>query len=484
MAMTKQNIATEELVALLSRASESERLNLSKILEPSRSHPMSPDTLSLEIGLAGGHGIANLFRGGTGIGYLEVLQDALGELGLANLEEKLGKFEGKYWIRSLEEISHPPQEAKTKEFLESRGIRTQPYTERELTELRETGNRCAENFELRIIRHILKATYDKLKPEEKERFHQELARVASSLKADTDPKSLVGTAALMAVANLGGFATYTLMSSILSTVSLGALGFGAYTAASSLLSIAIGPVGWVALGTVAAYKLGKPNLEKTVPFAATVGMIRQRIKAGHALSQPVEKETLEICEQEPVTEINDAYCGQLVQDPLAPCAEVEDVRREKTLFDTPEVPTVCTVQDMLRIAGWAVGKKMQDISELIGIAELPPSDDFVQAVNKCYMYEYRWPKGHIVIYNFLVSREKASVMDKGPEELLAWAEEPEAKAANTPAKIHWIHQWLRKASPSQIERITQLVKEPSGRGEICVSNVLKRLNTRGNQHHS
>ena len=81
----------------------------------------------------------------------------------------------------------------------------------------------------------------------------------------------------MVVGNLGGFATYTLMSSVLSTISLGTLGFGAYTAVSSALSVILGPVGWVALGTAGVYALGKPELKKTIPLVAMIGMVRQRI---------------------------------------------------------------------------------------------------------------------------------------------------------------------------------------------------------------
>lgn len=81
----------------------------------------------------------------------------------------------------------------------------------------------------------------------------------------------------MVAGNLGGFATYTLVSSVLSTLSLGTLGFGAYTAASSAVSVILGPVGWVALGTAGVYALGKPELKKTIPLVAMIGMVRQRV---------------------------------------------------------------------------------------------------------------------------------------------------------------------------------------------------------------
>jgi uncharacterized protein YaaW (UPF0174 family) len=72
------------------------------------------------------------------------------------------------------------------------------------------------------------------------------------------------------------------MSSVLSTISLGTLGFGAYTAASSALSLVLGPVGWIALGAAGIYAFGKPELGKTIPLVATVAMIRQRLSGNTA----------------------------------------------------------------------------------------------------------------------------------------------------------------------------------------------------------
>ena len=88
--------------------------------------------------------------------------------------------------------------------------------------------------------------------------------------------AITGTAGLMALANLGGFATYTFLTSLMSTLSFGTLGFGAYTAATSFLSVVIGPVGWAGLGLWAIFTLGKPDKSKLVLLVATIGAIRQR----------------------------------------------------------------------------------------------------------------------------------------------------------------------------------------------------------------
>lgn len=86
------------------------------------------------------------------------------------------------------------------------------------------------------------------------------------------------TAALLVVGNLGGFATYNLMSTVLSALSMGTLGFGAYTVASSLLSVVLGPVGWLSLAAYEIFKLGSADEAKTVRLEATCAMTAQRIR--------------------------------------------------------------------------------------------------------------------------------------------------------------------------------------------------------------
>ena len=84
---------------------------------------------------------------------------------------------------------------------------------------------------------------------------------------------------------LGGFATNTLLSTVMSAVSMGTLGFGAYTAASSILSVVLGPVGIVGVGAVALYQVASPNARKSLQAIATIAMVRQRKLAKHALDQ-------------------------------------------------------------------------------------------------------------------------------------------------------------------------------------------------------
>lgn len=80
------------------------------------------------------------------------------------------------------------------------------------------------------------------------------------------------------VGNLGGFATYTLVSTVLGTLSFGMLGFGAYTFASSLLSVVLGPAGWLSLAAYGIFKLGSADAGKTVRLAAICAMTSQRLR--------------------------------------------------------------------------------------------------------------------------------------------------------------------------------------------------------------
>jgi uncharacterized protein YaaW (UPF0174 family) len=142
------------------------------------------------------------------------------------------------------------------------------------------GHAYCELAEKQILLKVLQVTYDKLDPSQRAKFDAEVAKVAAQFGQNDSTGKLAGAAGLMVIANLGGFATYMLMSSVLSTISLGMLGFGAYTAASSALSVVLGPVGWLALGATTAYSLGKAELKKTIPFVVTAAMIRQRVVCG------------------------------------------------------------------------------------------------------------------------------------------------------------------------------------------------------------
>lgn len=246
--MPKKFISNQVLIELLDQATEDEILSLTRLIEPNQKNPYSATKLQEEICEMGGHGIVNIFRG-QGTGYLDIVDEVADELkikGLLSYNLRVKYFE------EIENLKFDEKIAKQK------------------------GIEYAQKAEEKIIIKLLELVYDKLDPNKKEEFDKQINKVAKQFDSSLTA-NLSGTAGLMALGNLGGFATYTFLTTSLNTISMGTLGFGAYTAATSFLSIALGPAGWAALGVAGVFALGKPEYEKLIPIVAMVGAIRQRI---------------------------------------------------------------------------------------------------------------------------------------------------------------------------------------------------------------
>lgn len=393
--MATREIANDALVDLLDKASEGERLNLTLILNSGASSASSSWALQRDIGLAGGHGVFNFFRGGKGVNYLEVAYDVANELGLLSTEELLGKFENKYFRRDLETYSEPQPAPEVDELLKEFLLKSEALSDEEIAKLICASVRYVENLELKVICHVLNSSYEKLSSSERQKFDAEVSRVATQFKLDKDPSTFAGAAGVMAIANLGGFATYTLMSSLMSAVSFGTLGFGAYTAASSMLSLAIGPIGWLALGSVAAYKLGKPELEKTIPFVATVGVIRQRIKSGlPAKENPTQVKRPKLLSRLPEPPVIEAMVVKEV-----PKAEPE----EKVAYSSKQLFLIAE-----KIGDATPEAVRTELAKNIAPnALLPSADSFLEYVYRKYRSKNssRWPLAHRVIYGRLETND-------------------------------------------------------------------------------
>ena len=256
--MPKKFVSNAVLHSLLERASLKERLNLTQILKPLVTRPMSGTQLQQEICAAGGHGVANWFRG-QGTGYIDILDDVIDSL----------KIEGvpRYWgAKAFNGLS-------LWQIDEMDSIR---INKRDIDECRKLSSAHVEMAENKVLVKILEAAYQNMTPEQRQVLDARISEVANQFGSRAG-KALAGGAGFMVLGNLGGFATYTLMSTVLSTVSFGALGFSSYTAASWLLSLILGPAGWIAMGGAAIHALGKPELKITIPLVANVAMIRQRI---------------------------------------------------------------------------------------------------------------------------------------------------------------------------------------------------------------
>jgi uncharacterized protein YaaW (UPF0174 family) len=277
--MPARFISNEGLVQLLHAATIDERLALTKLLNPSAAVPENPEILQRQISLTGGHGVANFFRGG-GTGYIDIVDDVVDALKVEGVPGYYSVFKGGIRVCELDQLTWLSQAPESVKQRSDKGLRTQIYTQADVPMLTQMGHEYCALAEGKIVLKILEDAYKKMNPSEKAEFDAQVSKIAAHFDQDGGAGKLVGAAGLMVIGNLGGFATYMLMSSLLSTISFGMLGFGAYTAASSALSVMLGPLGWLALGGTAAYSLGKAELRKTIPFVATTAMIRQRLIAG------------------------------------------------------------------------------------------------------------------------------------------------------------------------------------------------------------
>lgn len=247
--MSAKFISNDVLIELLEQATEDERLSLTKILNEYQKKPYAPKKIQEELSNAGGNSFMNLYRG-EGTGYIDIVDDVLGKLELTGFPSY------------LLEIRHYDE----KDALECNE-----------SEARKKGIEYVEKAEEKIILKLLEQAYENMSDQEKASFDDQMNHVATMFDYDST-KNLSGVAGLMVLGNMGGFATYTFLTTAMSTLTMGTLGFGAYTAATSLLSIVLGPIGWAGLGIFAAYSIGGENYKKTIPCVAIIGAIRQRIK--------------------------------------------------------------------------------------------------------------------------------------------------------------------------------------------------------------
>lgn len=260
--MPTKFISNGILLDLLEAATADELMALTRIIDPAASRPYDVVPLKEAICLAGGNGLANWFRG-QGTGYIDILDDVAEALEIQGVPSyRLPSGTADFSVADREEMG-----------LVHIAIREGKTT---VPVCIAFSKKYASWLENQILLKLLEKAYANMNPDQRREFDAKVTEVARKF-GDTSAKGLAGTAGLMVLGNLGGFATYTLMSTVLSTVTFGALGFGAYTAASSLLSLVLGPVGWIAMGGAAVHAMTKPELKITIPLVANIAMIRQRI---------------------------------------------------------------------------------------------------------------------------------------------------------------------------------------------------------------
>ena len=250
----------------LSFASPEERLAVTRILHEGAKEPLAAAPLRKEISLCAGHGIFNFLRG-DGVSYSELLYDAAGHLKVEEVVPRHQRIHGDLRLAELDRFSLKDA------FALNVTLRVGLVDD------------YVSGLERKILSQLMQAAYEKATPQQRAEIDAKVAALAKS----PEGKSLSGlstSAALLALGNLGGFATYTMMSTVLSALSFGTLGFGAYTFASSALSVVLGPAGWLSLAAYAVYKYGGPDAGKVVRLAATCAMTSQRLRANGLFRLP------------------------------------------------------------------------------------------------------------------------------------------------------------------------------------------------------
>ncbi|MBK6851950.1 MAG: hypothetical protein IPG93_10090 [Burkholderiales bacterium] len=177
-------------------------------------------TMAAELSRFGGNSIINLFRGGEGVPYSEVLRDVL---------------------------EHLKGSADTGESVES--------------------------MELKVLQRMATDAWERMKPEDRATFQAGLG-VASGI---TGPAALT---AIQAAIKLGGFASYQVALQVANAMARALLGkgltFAANAAVTRFVAVAAGPIGWVITALWTAYDLASPAYRVTVPCVVQIAYMRQK----------------------------------------------------------------------------------------------------------------------------------------------------------------------------------------------------------------
>jgi uncharacterized protein YaaW (UPF0174 family) len=130
----------------------------------------------------------------------------------------------------------------------------------------------AAEVEMKLLEKLWANTLARLTTEQREELLAKITEQFGSLVG----KELLGFTGL-AKGQLSGLGVYVLSSTVLgaldSALGLG-LGFGLFTGLSSVISLALGPIGWAALGLSTVRKLGGPNYKKLLPVVILVASER------------------------------------------------------------------------------------------------------------------------------------------------------------------------------------------------------------------
>ncbi|WP_298159554.1 ubiquinol-cytochrome C chaperone family protein [Ferrovum sp.] len=135
-----------------------------------------------------------------------------------------------------------------------------------------TSTASCEDMENAIIAKIIEKAWDKMSPEDRKEMTEFMHIPA---------KGPVTLAAVLAAAELGGFATFQLVASVANALAKQIIGrglaFGANAGLMQGLGVLVGPVGWAVTALWLAADLAGPAYRVTVPCVIQIAYLRQTI---------------------------------------------------------------------------------------------------------------------------------------------------------------------------------------------------------------
>jgi uncharacterized protein YaaW (UPF0174 family) len=147
----------------------------------------------------------------------------------------------------------------------------------------EREGRNDRELEVHLVQTAFVKMVDAMDEKNRKLLEHEILKYAEEHLGKKNFDIALSSGSLLA-ANLGGFATYTMASSLLAGVgsTLGVtLPFAAYTTLSSTLSVVLGPLGIGALGLWGLHKITSPNIKITILVVLAVAAIRERLIFEH-----------------------------------------------------------------------------------------------------------------------------------------------------------------------------------------------------------
>jgi len=202
--MSKKFISNGELRNLLNIATEEERLALTRLLKPKRDKAYDAKKLQKKICLEGGNDAINYIRG-QGTGYLDIIDDVLDKLDIDGFP-------------SYDEVAtYDEMTSSMNEYIPLIDIDSPLKYKKK--KARALGIDYAEKAENQIILTLLEKAYENMNEDEKKSFDKQVNFVASTITSNST-RNLAGVTGLMVLGNMGGFATYTLLTSSMSAITI------------------------------------------------------------------------------------------------------------------------------------------------------------------------------------------------------------------------------------------------------------------------